>query len=265
MVLVRPWPLALLCIVASLGTAALPLRIALLVELAILATATMVLQGAVGGTILCGICAFLTVALVRRTIEFRRREAAFVERAHLAREVHDVLAHSLAALQFQLQLAVRLAPTEGALSQALVRAEHLARDGADEVRRAVASLRGDAFGPDAMPRLVEQFHAATGIACELLIEGSPRRLDAERRLTLYRTTQEALANVAKHGTAPVTVHLRYIDGLVELRVENARVGDPAANGGYGLIGLAERAAFVGGTLDAAPTIDGFRLRLRVPT
>jgi len=265
MVLVRPWSLALLCIVASIGTAALPLRVALVVEVAILATATTVLRGAVAGTILCGICAFLTVALVRRTIEFRRREAALVERAHLAREVHDVLAHSLAALQLQLQLAVRLASTDGALSQALVRAEHLARDGADEVRRAVASLRGDALGPEALPHLVEQFQAATRIACDLSIEGSPRQLDAERRLTLYRTAQEALANVAKHGTAPVMVQLRYIDGLVELRVENARVGDLAANGGYGLIGLADRAALVGGTLDATPTVDGFRLRLRVPT
>ena len=202
------------------------------------------------------------------------REAQFEaaraeERTRLAREMHDVLAHSLSALAIQLDLArTLLRRGESVDAEAAVeRAHGLARQGLEEARRAVGALRGDATpGPGDLARLAEQFRADTGAECELALADGLPELSAEERVALYRVAQEALTNVRKHALAHrVRVGLAASGRGVELTVENdggRRAG--AAGGGYGLTGMRERAELLGGRLEAAPTEDGFRVRLWLP-
>jgi signal transduction histidine kinase len=149
------------------------------------------------------------------------------------------------------------------------RASHLAREGLDETRRAVGTLRGDALpGPDALPRLAADFERDLGIPCRLTVAGDPVDLSPEARLALYRTAQEALTNVRKHADASaVDIHLRYGTDGAELTVEDQGVPRPSRvqGGGYGLSGLRERAELVKGALESGPTPTGFRVRLWLPT
>ena len=131
--------------------------------------------------------------------------AALDERARIAREIHDILAHTLSALAVQLEgtrLLVEQRPGDPAAVAALERASGLARDGLEETKRAVGALRGDALpGPEALPRLAADFERDTGVPCRFEVEGEPVALSPEARLALYRTAQEALTNVRKHAAA----------------------------------------------------------------
>ena len=202
----------------------------------------------------------------------RVRAAALDERAHLAREMHDVLAHTLSALSLQLEgtrLLAEQRACDGAVVTAVGRAGELAREGLGEARRAVSSLRGEGLpGPDLLPQLAQEFERDTGVPCRLLIEGRPRDLPPELRLTLYRVAQEALTNVRKHAAATsVQLTLRFLPGAVELEV--ADTGEPRGEalpgGGYGLSGMRERAERLRGRLEAGATDTGFRVRLWIPT
>ena len=193
------------------------------------------------------------------------------ERARLAREIHDVLAHTLSALSVQVEGAKLMSethPGEPRAIEALDRAHRLAQEGLREVRRAVGALRGDGIpGPDGLPDLVHDFEADSGIACRLEVEGEPVHLGPEAGLAIYRTAQEALTNVRRHAEASgVTLHLRYLPGGgAELEVEDrGRPKLSTSSGGYGLVGIRERAELLGGSLEAGPVPDGFRVRLRVP-
>lgn len=199
------------------------------------------------------------------------RAAALDERAHLAREMHDVLAHTLSALSIQLEGARMLAeqtPCDPAVAAALDRTSGLAKQGLGEARRAVASLRGEELpGPDLLPVLAREFEGDMGVPCRLRIEGEPVDLSADARLALYRITQEALTNVRKHAEATtVDITLRYSPDAVELTVENAGVPRTASlpGGGYGVSGMRERAELLGGRLDAGSTEDGYRVALWIP-
>ena len=185
------------------------------------------------------------------------RAAALDERARLAREIHDILAHTLSALSVQLEsvrMLVEQRPSDPATRAAVERASHLAREGLDETRRAVGTLRGDALpGPDALPRLAADFERDSGIPCGLTVEGDPVDLSPEARLALYRTAQEALTNVRKHADASaVAIRLRYGTDGAELTVEDQGVPRPfrGQGAGYGLSGMRERAALVKGALEA---------------
>ncbi len=216
-----------------------------------------------------------TAALLAEVIAGRDaqvRAAALDERARLAREVHDVLAHTLSALSIQLEGAWLLAQQRGSEPQvvtALERTSRLAKEGLLEARRAVSALREEAPpGPDLLPGLVDAFQRDTDIPATLQVEGEVRDLPPEVRLAVYRTAQEALTNILKHAEATaMTVILRYGAHDVELRIENrgrARPAPAAQGGGYGLIGLGERAALLGGRLEAGPRPDGFCVSLWVP-
>jgi signal transduction histidine kinase len=200
---------------------------------------------------------------------------AEAERTHIARDLHDVLAHSLSALAIQLEGARLLAEREQvspALHDALERSASLARSGFAEARRAIGTLRGDAMpGPDALEVLVSQFAADTGIEIELVVDGAPRSLAAESGTTLVRAAQEALTNIARHSSSSrATVLLRYEPQAAVLVVENHAVADMTTRAiagegsGYGLTAMRERAALVGGSVEAGATEDGFRVTLRVP-
>lgn len=203
----------------------------------------------------------------------REEAAALAERSRLARELHDVLAHSLAGLAVQLEAARLLADATHAdprLAEQVTRAHALARDGLLDARRAVRTLRGDAMpGPDAVAALVDEFRTTTGRPVTLEITGTPRPLPADAGLTIFRCVQESLTNITKYAGAGASVDLRLSWGEDDIRVEvRDRGGDGAGaglpSGGAGLVGLRERAELAGGTLSAGPTDGGFDVVLTLP-
>ena len=199
--------------------------------------------------------------------------AALSERQRLAREMHDVLAHSLSGLVLNLEGARLIAERTDAdpqVTSALSRAHRLAKSGLEEARRAIGMLRDDALpGPARFAELATAFEQDTGTPCTLTIDGQPHDLDGDSRLTLYRVAQEALTNVRKH-TCPDRVELRlgYERHGIRLTIADFATNEheqPSGGGtGYGLTGMRERAELLGGTLTAAPTSDGYRVELWIP-
>jgi signal transduction histidine kinase len=196
--------------------------------------------------------------------------AALAERARIAREIHDVLAHSLSAQLVHLE-AARLMLDAGAdreqLRERIVSARRMAQDGLAETRAALSALRGE-FVP-----VGEYLAALAGNdGARLSVRGEVRPLTAEVGVAVRRTAQEALTNVRKHAPgAACSVRLSYLDGTVELEVWNeaprggAGRGELAASGsGYGLLGMRERAELLGGSLLAGPEEGGFRVLLTAP-
>jgi signal transduction histidine kinase len=193
------------------------------------------------------------------------------ERARLAREIHDVLAHTLSALAVQLEsarLLLEQRPGDPAAIRAVDRAHRLAQDGLVEARRAVGALRGGTLpGPEALRTLAADFEGDTGVPCRVEVDGMPAQLSSEASLAVYRTAQEALPNVRKHARArAVRLRLRWRPNGAELTIEDE--GEPkewSVRSGYGLLGIRERAELLGGKLEAGPVEHGFRVRLWVPT
>jgi signal transduction histidine kinase len=250
--------------------------------------------GTIVGLLFSVIPWFLVMRLVRRLIE-RGREAealveelresraahaesvALAERSRVARDMHDVLAHSLSALALQLEGARLLARDRGSdpeVVAAIERAHHLAAGGLAEARQAIAALRGDELpGPERLAALADAFGEHSDARATLDVSGEPRELSSEARLALYRTAQEALTNVRRHSAADrVDIALRYSDDGTTLVVQDFGPGAPVAvvggtngaGGGYGLTGMRERAELLGGRLSAEPTADGFRVELWLP-
>jgi len=199
--------------------------------------------------------------------------AVAAERGRLAREMHDVLAHSLSALALQLESTRLLARDRGVDSDvvaALDRAHGIAASGLDDARRAIAAARGDELpGPERLQALAGAFSEQSGVPVAVEVRGEPRELPSDARLAIYRTAQEALTNVRRHAAAErVQVSLRYLpEGTVLVVEDRACAGTPPAvvgQGGYGLQGMRERAKLLGGELDAGATASGFRVELRLP-
>jgi signal transduction histidine kinase len=206
----------------------------------------------------------LQLVAAARVQEEHAKAAALAERARIARDVHDVLAHSLSALAVQLQGARLMVLRDGAPPDTVAqieRAQRLATEGLTEARRAVAALRTEPVDvADGLRALVAETPDAT-----LEIDGAPSGLDATAQETLLRTAQEALTNARRHAAgAPVAVRLTQRDGATELEVrDRSGAPPPPSNGGYGLVGMAERAALAGAELEAGPVEDGWRVRLRL--
>ena len=191
-----------------------------------------------------------------------RRGDLLDERARIAREVHDVLAHSLGALAIQIQAARSVLTDRRDIEQAgelLEAAQRMATEGLTETRRAVHALRADTLP------LNEELIKASGehmarhrVAVSLETGGMPRPLPPEVTVALLRVAQEGLVNAAKHATGHrVTLRLDYTDSDVRLTVRNDLAADATAparpagvHGGYGLTGMAERLRMLNGTLDA---------------
>jgi signal transduction histidine kinase len=199
------------------------------------------------------------------------RAAALAEQQRLAREMHDVLAHSLSGLLVHLEGARLLAVHTGAdprLTDAVARAHHLAQAGLAEAREAIGTLRDeDAPGPERLASLTEAFERDTGVPCVLTMPGAPPELPAQTRLTLYRVAQEALTNVRKHAQAD-RVEVRLVHGNERVALSKEDWGrpapEPADDHGYGVSGMRERAELLGGRLTTGPTAAGFRVLLEVP-
>jgi signal transduction histidine kinase len=200
--------------------------------------------------------------------------AGLAERQRLAREMHDVLAHSLSGLMLQLEGARMLAadnPSDPRLPGILERAHHLGKSGLEEARRAIGMLRDDELpGPGRLASLAAQFQEVSGVPCQFTVSGQAYDLPSEAQLAVYRVAQEALTNITKHACPErVEMHLGYEPRRTRLTVENfaANSEPPRAAGdgpGYGLTGMRERAELLGGELNTAMTREGFRVELRVP-
>jgi signal transduction histidine kinase len=153
------------------------------------------------------------------------RAVALAERQRLAREMHDVLAHSLSGLTLQLEGARLLAIEDSAssrLTDTIERAHHLAKSGLQEARRAIGMLRDEELpGPERLAGLAAEFQRDSGLPCAFTVTGEPRDLDPEARLALYRAAQEALTNVRKHSRAGrVEIRLGYEPDGTRLTVED---------------------------------------------
>jgi signal transduction histidine kinase len=205
--------------------------------------------------------------------EVREQNAALAERSRLARELHDILAHCLSGLSVQLEGAqLRAAQTaaDAVLAEQIACARELARDGMRGARRAVRALRGHEL-PEAarLPQLVSDAAAALGVPVTVRVDGAPRALAPEAALTAYRTVQEALTNVARHAGrgATASIVLTWAPESLDISVTDRGGERPAAAGtpgGFGLAGMAERAALHGGHVEAGRSGDGFTVRLRLP-
>jgi signal transduction histidine kinase len=202
----------------------------------------------------------------RRAQTEQARAAALEERGRIARDLHDVLAHSLGALSVQLELAEALlderGDTDGALDR-VRRSRRLAVQGLSEARNAVAALRADEVPelPQALAALAEQHESDHGARVRLSVQGTAGPLDSGVTVALLNAAREALTNAAKHAPGqPVELGLSY-QNEVRLTVRNkgATVGE-----GFGLAGMRERLALVGGTLTAGPDGDDWLVVAEVP-
>ena len=223
----------------------------------------------------------LLLAQTQRSHEEQLRSARLEESTRIAREIHDVLAHTLAGLSIQLEATSSLvehgADSEEVLTR-LRQAHALARQGLAETRQAVGALRGDPVSaPAAIEALVADYRATADAPAELTVDGDPARLTGQTGQAVLRVVQEALTNVRKHAPGAdvsVAVHAgQNPDDQVVLLVEDRLSGTSpvsraealgATGGGYGLQGMRERAALLGGTLDAGADGEGWRVELRLP-
>ena len=191
-----------------------------------------------------------------------RRADLLDERARIAREIHDVLAHSLGALGIQIQAArsVLYKDTDKA-GELLAAAQQMASEGLAETRRAVHALRADTLPlSEELARVSDDYAQRYRVAVSFDTGGAPAALPPDATIALLRIAQEALVNAAKHAAGQgVAVRLDYADAGVRLTVRNdlapgASADGPAGlstiNGGYGLTGMRERLRLLNGTLEA---------------
>jgi signal transduction histidine kinase len=214
---------------------------------------------------------------LEREREERAGRAVAEERLRIARELHDVLAHTMSVVAVQAGTG-RLVGTNhpGEAIKALTAVEETARSAMNEMRQILTVLRADGDtgasvtptpGLDDLAALVAQV-AEAGVAVDVRVEGKPRPVPTGVGLAAYRIAQEALTNVIKHaGPAHASVVVRYTDHdvTVEVRDDGHATAATPSTGGHGLVGMRERAAVHGGELLAGPAPDGgFRVSARLP-
>jgi signal transduction histidine kinase len=210
-----------------------------------------------------------------REREERARLAVSDERARIARELHDVVGHSVSVMTVQASAVRRLLrPHQEKQREALLVVEQTGREALAEMRRMVGVLRRPEEAPALAPQPSLEYldklvqHAReTGLPVELRIEGEPVQLPAGVDLTAYRLVQEGLTNALKHAHARhAEILVRYGDGHVELTVSDDGRGEGSGDGGgHGLVGMRERVSVYGGELEAGPRAGGgYRLRARLP-
>jgi signal transduction histidine kinase len=210
-----------------------------------------------------------------REREERARRAVADERARIARELHDVVGHSVSVMTVQASaVRRRLDDDQDQVRDALEVVERTGREALAEMRRMVGVLRHPEEAPALAPqpslgqieKLVEQAREA-GLPVELRIEGEPMELPAGIDLAAYRLVQEGLTNAIKHARAQrAEVLVRYADARLEVSVsDDGPGGGDGDSGGHGLVGMRERISVYGGDLEAGPRPEGgFRLRATLP-
>jgi signal transduction histidine kinase len=213
--------------------------------------------------------------LAERERDLAAREAVVEERARIARELHDAIAHNVSMIVVQAGGERRLlGGTHGSTAEVLQTIEQIGRGALVEMRRLVGMLRSDGGDPlapqpglDDLPMLVAQVREA-GLPVELSVEGERRELPVGIELSAYRIVQEALTNALKHaGNAHAAVRIHYGDDSLELEIVDDGAGAQVSvgGGGHGLVGMGERVALYGGRFDAGRRASGgFAVRVLLP-
>jgi signal transduction histidine kinase len=206
--------------------------------------------------------------------EEQARRARDEERARIAREMHDVISHSVSVMVVQASAAERVLSQDPAAAQAALRAvQEVGREARLELRRMLGLMRspvGDDLDPQPdltqLPALLDQLRGA-GLEIDLEVSGTVPTLPPGVGLTAYRVVQEALTNALAHGADKhARVCLDYGTDVVSIAVANPAGARDEPSGGHGLVGMGERVRLYGGTLDHGRDPDGcFRLHVRLPT
>ncbi|MGW1895614.1 sensor histidine kinase [Streptomyces sp. NPDC002004] len=203
------------------------------------------------------------------------RRRADEERLRIARELHDVLAHSISVINVQAGVGLALLDSDREQARtALTTIKAASKEALGEVRQVLDTLRtpGDAPrapapGLDRVPELVDQA-AGAGLGVDVTVEGTQVRLPPGTDLAAFRIVQEALTNVVRHsGSRHARVLLHYEEGTLRLRIDDdgPATGADAGGSGNGLAGMRERAAALGGTIEAGPRPGGgFRVLAELP-
>jgi signal transduction histidine kinase len=214
-------------------------------------------------------------AELERAREELARRAVTEERLRIARELHDVVAHSMSIIAVQSGVGAHVLDSQPEEARkALAAVEATSRQALVEMRRLLGVLRQEAEPRGSLapaPGLAELEAltaevARAGVRVEVRIEGTPTELPAGLDLSAYRIVQEALTNVVRHaGPATARVAVRYAPGRMSVEViDDGRGGDPG-DPGLGIPGMRERAALYGGTLEAGPLPGGgFRVAATLP-
>jgi signal transduction histidine kinase len=214
-----------------------------------------------------------------RTLEREAREAVAQERTRIARELHDVIAHSVSVMGVQAGAAEQMLAIDPERAREPLQAIQAgAREAISELRLLLGVLRGGDDGPalapqpglDQLDALAEQMRAA-GLPTQLTVKGTPARLSAGVELSAYRIVQEALTNALKHAhAATAEVTIRHEAQGLDLEVVNSGSsnggGRPAPTSGHGLIGMRERVALYGGTITTGHHDGGgYTVRAHLPS
>ena len=216
-------------------------------------------------------------AAQQRQQEEQMRSAIAQERASIARELHDIVAHAISVMVLQAGAARQVLKAQPQrASGPLLAVEDSGRQALDEMHRLLGILRRDDDGLavtsvatlDRLPELVDHMRA-TGLDTEVTIEGEPRSLPSSLEQSAYRIVQEALTNTLKHSAAKrARVLIRYTPDALELDVSDDGAAAPqraTTGAGQGLVGMRERAALFGGELSAGPDANGtWAVRARLP-
>lgn len=210
-----------------------------------------------------------------REAERERRLVAAGERARIARDIHDSAGHAISVIAVRAGAArLRHAEDPERSRLALEAIEQMARQTVTEIDEIVGMLRDDGSprriveappGLASLDTLVER-HASAGLDVTIGTAGAQRPVGGPVDQAAYRILQEALSNAARHGTGSARIEVAFRDTGLELTVANPVLvaGRARSNGGYGLIGMRERATLLGGSLDAERVNGAFRLRARLP-
>ena len=213
-------------------------------------------------------------ARVERQAVLRAQAAVEEERARIARELHDVVAHAMSVIVVQAGAERIVLPPEQQSTRAVLETiERTGRQALGEMRRLLGMMRADekdlALAPQPslafLPDLCEQVRAA-GLPVVLQVDGEPGGVPPGVDVSAYRIVQEALTNALKHaGPASARVSVRYLADRVEVEVADDGRGAAQSDGGHGLLGMRERVAVYGGRFEAGNRpAGGYRVRVQLP-
>jgi signal transduction histidine kinase len=209
-------------------------------------------------------------AAEERDIERERRLAAAEERTRIARDLHDSAAHAINVILVQAGAARLLQERDPeAVRAALLTIEDVARETIGEIDVLVRGLREDGAavepptGLAALDTLVER-HRVSGLPVDVHVDGPARTLPKGLDQAAYRILQESLTNAARHGSGGADVRIHHGDDALELTVVNAAPAPMADGRGHGILGMRERAALLGGSLEARRDGGRFRVHARLP-
>lgn len=212
-------------------------------------------------------------AVLEREQEAQRQAAIAEERARIARELHDIVAHGVSIMVLQAGGARQLLG-EGheRIRDSLLAVEQAGRQSLAEMHRLLGILREDLRAPSPPPASLGQLDelakqmASAGLPVEVVMEGTPRQLPQSIDVSAYRIVQEALTNTLKHaGPVQARVVIRYADCELDIEVTDTGRAKGTRRGGHGLIGMRERASLFGGSLQAGARPEGgWRVSAKLP-